>query len=197
MHNKPPHIWWLNNNNFWLSFIVQWICWAQLGSSCPGCGIWLELAKGPRWLDIQDGALVWSAVDAGCWLEPQLGCEASQCLHMASLCSLDFSLVIKGRPDSKEENWSLPLDVRSSMCISRGKESMADILETFYYRLSWGKSPNYHYKWVTICSLQLLMFSQLIFRTTNNKIVLLFSLYQRGQKWAQNRYVTYSWSNKL
>lgn len=95
-------------------------------------------------------------------------------------CILLVKLVTKGRPDSKKENWSLPLDVRSSTCISRGKESTADILETFYYRLSWGRSPKYHYKWVTICSLQLHMFSQLIFTTTNNKIgIIIFPLSER------------------
>lgn len=47
---------------------------------------------------------------------------------------------------------------------------MAGGSENFYHRLPGGKSPKSHYQLVTTRSLQLHVFSQLTFTTTNSKI---------------------------
>lgn len=53
MHNKPPPNLVAWNNNLWLSFIVQWICWAQLGSSRPGSVIWLRSDRDGCWTGLK------------------------------------------------------------------------------------------------------------------------------------------------
>lgn len=60
--------------------------WAQLGSSCVGSHevavrYWLGLQslEGLTELVVQNGALIWLAVDAGSWLGAQLGLEHQTC----------------------------------------------------------------------------------------------------------------------